>query len=186
MPSGQIVRIQDGTILAADLGGLKFASPIVQDGTVYLMQAGSSAQRFSPAAPDRWNAAPVWEQELEGTFYASALWDRGLIYAVSNENLFTILDAGNGKILATKELETHDAGASPAASAPNMYPSITLAGNYLFVLNDLGEGLVLQPGREYKELKRNHLAKGHGGTPAFDGRHLYLRSGENLCCIGEK
>ncbi|HVR85438.1 MAG TPA: PQQ-binding-like beta-propeller repeat protein [Planctomycetota bacterium] len=186
MPSGQVVRLQDGTILAADLGGLKFASPIVQDETVYLMQAGASAQRFSPDTPDQWKATRVWEQELEGTFYASALWDQGLIYAVSNENLFTILDAKDGKILATKELENPDPGGSPAASAPNMYPSLTLAGGHLFVLNDLGDGLVLEPGRQYKELKRNHLAHGHGGTPAFDGRQLYLRAGENLCCIGEK
>jgi outer membrane protein assembly factor BamB len=186
MPSGQIVRLQDGRILAADLGGLKFASPIVQDGTVFLMQAGSSAQQFSASGPDKWEAKQVWDQELEGIFYASALCDKGLIYAVSNENKFYILDAKDGKILASQDLDVPDANGRPANAAPNLYPSVVLAGNRLFVLNDLGDALVLEPGRQYKELKRNHLAEGHGGTPAFDGKHIYLRSAQNLVCIGEK
>jgi outer membrane protein assembly factor BamB len=186
MPSGQIVRLQDGAILAADLGGLKFASPIVQDGTVYLVQAGSSAQRFSAAGPDRWEAKQVWDQELEVTFYASALCDKGLIYAVSNEGNFYILDSRDGKILATRELNLLTRRDRPELDTANLYPSLTLAGNRLFIFNDLGDALVLEPGREYKELKCNHLAGGHGGNPAFDGKRIYLRSGQNLCCIGEK
>jgi outer membrane protein assembly factor BamB len=186
MPSGQIVRLKDGTILAADLGGLKFASPIVQDGTVFLMQAGSSAQRFTPAAPDRWDAKQVWDQELEATFYASALCDEGLIYAVSNEGNFYILDSKDGKILATRELDMLTRRDRPELPAANMYPSLALAGNRLYVFNDLGDALVLEPGREFRELKRNHLGEGHGGVPAFDGERLYLRSGQNLYCIGLK
>jgi hypothetical protein len=67
-----------------------------------------------------------------------------------------------------------------------MYPSLALAGNLLFVLNDQGDVVVLEPGRQYRELKRNHLADGHGGAPAFDGKYIYLRSGQNLYCIGAK
>lgn len=176
-PSGQIVRIADGAVLAGDFGGLTYASPVVQDGMVYLVQALSSAQKISTAAPDKWEAKQLWEQELEGTFYASAVFDKGLIYAVSNENKFNILDAKDGKILASKDLDLDPA---------NIYPSLTLAGEYLFLLNDQGEALVLAPGREYKELKRNHLPEGHGGGPAFDGKHIYIRGGQNLYCIGEK
>jgi outer membrane protein assembly factor BamB len=186
MPSGQIVRLQDGKILAADLGGLKFASPIVQDGTVYLIQAGSSAQRFSAPAPDKWEAKQLWDQELEGIFYASALFDKGLIYAVANENKFNILDAKDGKILASRDLEIPDASGRPADMPANMYSSLALAGNYLFMLNDRGDTLVLDPGRQYKELKRNHLSDAHGGTPAFDGKRIYIRGSQNLYCIGEK
>ena len=187
MPSGQIVRVADGTILAADLGGLRFASPIVHDGTVYLIQTGSSAQRFTAATPDKWAAKQLWDQELEGTFYASAVCDKGLIYAVANEYKFTILDASDGKILAARDFDFPISTGRPAnAEAANMYPSITLAGNHLFVFNDQGDALVLEPGKQYRELKRNHLGEGHGGVPTFDGKHIYLRSGQNLYCIGEK
>jgi len=183
MPSGQVVRISDGTILAAGPGGLKFASPIIQDGTVYLIQTGSSAQQLSAASPDKWEAKQLWEQELEGTFYASAVCDNGLIYAVANECIFSILDATDGKILATQSFDFPNV--NPDAEI-NMYPSLTLAGNFLFVFNDQGDALVLEPGRQYKELKRNHLGEGHGSAPAFDGRHIYIRSGESLYCVGEK
>ena len=186
MPSGQIVRVSDGVILAGDLGGLKFASPIVQDGTVYLMQAGASAYQFSTSTAGKWTAKPVWEQELGGTFYASAVWDQGLIYAVANEYKFSILEVTTGKIVATKDLDFPNLTGRPDADAANMYPSLVLAGDYLYVFNDQGDALVLKPGRQYQELRRNHLGDGHGGAPIFAGRHLYLRSGQFLYCVGEK
>ena len=186
MPSGQIVRVSDGVILAGDLGGLKFASPIVQDGTVYLVQAGASAYQFSAATAGQWTAKSVWEQELEGTFYASAVWDQGLIYAVANECKFAILNASDGKILATKDLVFPNLTGRPDADAANMYPSLVLAGDCLFVFNDQGDALVLKPGRQYQELRRNHLGDGHAGAPVFAGRYLYLRSGQFLYGVGEK
>lgn len=186
MPSGQIVRVQDGTILASDLGGLKFGSPIVEDGTVYLMQTGSSAQRFAASTADKWEAKQTWDQELEGTYYASPLLDKGLIYAVANESKFTIVDAKDGKIVDAQEFESRDASGALPDLPPHMYPSPVLAGKYLFLFNDAGEALVLEPGRAYKELKRNHLGKGHGGTPFFDGHRIYIRSVQNLYCVGEK
>ena len=186
MPSGQIVRLSDGTILAADLGGLKFASPIVHDGTVYLIQAGSSAQQFSAAASGKWEAKQAWEQELEGTFYASAVCDKGLIYSVANEYKFSILDAKDGKILAAQDLDIPAANDRPDAPAANMYPSLTLAGKWLFMFTDQGDALVLEPGRQYRELKRNHLGEGHGGAPFFEGSRIYIRSGQHLYCVGEK
>ena len=182
-PSGHVVRVADGRILAENLGGLNFASPIVHDGVVYLMQAGSMAQRLTASSADRWEAKLLWEAELEGTFYASALWDKGLIYAVSQLNILFVIDAKDGKILVSKELEGAEGGGQ---TRPNLYPSLALAGNRLYVLNDLGEALVLEPGREYKELKRCRLGEGHGAAPIFDGKRLYLRSGQNLYCIAEK
>jgi hypothetical protein len=106
---------------------------------------------------------------------------------VSNQGNFYVIDSKDGKILATRELEMLTNPDRPdLKSAANLYPSLALAGNRLFVLNDLGDALVLEPGREIKELKRNHLGDGHGGNPVFDGKHLYLRSSQNLYCIGEK
>ena len=185
MPSGQVVRVSDGKLLATDLGGLKFASPLVQDGTLYLIQTGSSAQQFSATNPDKWTAKQLWDQELEGTFYASAVYDRGLIYAVANEYKFHILDAQTGKLVASQELEFPMPAGRLGAVGANLYASLALAGNHLFLCTDLGDTLVLAPGRQFKELKRNHLGEGHGGSPAFVGKFIYLRSGQYLYCIGE-
>jgi len=186
LPSGQVVRVSDGRILASELGGLSYASPLVHDGAVYLIQAGSSAQQLTPSSPDKWEAKQLWEQELEGIFYASALYDKGLIYAVSNNGNFYILDAKDGKIVAQKELDLPNGAGRPGASGANLYPSLALAGNTLMLFNDQGDTLVLEPGRQYKELRRNHLGAGHGSAPAFDGRFIYVRGEQNLYCIGER
>jgi hypothetical protein len=42
----------------------------------------------------------AWDQDLERTFYAPSAVDKDLIYAVSNEGKFYILNAKDGKILA--------------------------------------------------------------------------------------
>jgi outer membrane protein assembly factor BamB len=189
MPSGQIVRLADGRLLATELGGLKFASPIVHDGAAFFIQTGSAAHRFSGADAARWSAKTFWEQELEGTFYASPVWHDGLIYTVANEYKFHILDARDGKLLALRDLEfpapKNSAPASNAA-APNMYPSLVAAGNFVFAFNDAGDALVLKPGKTFHELRRNHLGEGHGGTPVFDGHRIYLRSGAELFCISDE
>ena len=185
LPSGQVVRVSDGKILASELGGLSFASPVVQDGAVYLIQAGSSAQQLAVSSADKWEAKQLWEQELEGTFYASALLDKGLIYAVSNTGNFYILDSKDGKILAHQELDLPTGAGRPGAAGANLYPSLVLAGNFLMIFNDQGDALVVKPGRSYKELRRNHLGAGHGSAPAFEGRCIYMRGDQSLYCIGE-
>jgi outer membrane protein assembly factor BamB len=185
LPSGHVVRVSDGTILASELGGLQYASPVVQDGAVYLIQAGASAQQLSASAGGTWQAKQLWEQELDGTYYASALFDKGLIYAVSNAGDFYILDSRDGKIVAHRELDLPRGAGRPGASGANLYPSLVMAGNCLMLFNDQGDTLVLEPGREYRELRRNHLGAGHGSAPAFDGRYIYMRGDQNLYCIGE-
>ncbi len=185
LPSGQVVRVSDGAMLASELGGLQYASPLVQDAAVYLIQAGASAQQLSPGAAGKWDARPLWEQELDGTFYASALLDRGLIYAVSNAGDYYVLDAKDGEILLRRELDLPDGAGRRGAGGANLYPSLVMAGNVLMVFNDQGDALMLEPGREYKELRRNHLGAGHGSAPAFDGRFIYMRGDQTLYCIGE-
>jgi outer membrane protein assembly factor BamB len=185
MPSGQVVRVSDGAILASELGGLQYASPLVQDGAVYLIQAGASAKQLSASSRDKWEARQLWEQELDGVYYASALLDKGLIYAVSNAGNFYILDSKDGKILAERELDLPSGAGRTGASGANLYPSLVLAGNTVMLFNDQGDALVLEPGRQYKELRRNHLGAGHGSAPAFDGKFIYMRGDQNLYCIGE-
>ena len=62
--------------------------------------------------------------------------------------------------------------------------SITLAGGLLFISSDAGVTLVLEPGREYKEVAKNTLEP-FRSTPVFQGKRLYIRAKEHLYCIGE-
>ena len=76
-------------------------------------------------------------------------------------------------------------------------PARCLGGKYIFVRDDQGQTLVLEPGRHYKELAKNLLVEynneynNEGLQPEaqsnffFEGRRIYFRSRGFMYCIGE-
>ncbi len=183
-PNGRVVRGSDGAVLASGLGEMKYASPIVHDGVAFFIDETSRAFRISLTAADRVEARKLWEGDLTGEFFASPVLCDGALHAAANAGLYQVLDAATGRVLLEKELEIPSAGGRPGMPAAHIYPSLSLAGKRVYLGNDAGDLLVLSPGGEYQEIARNHLGKGSGGTPAFAGGRIYLRSGEDLHCIG--
>jgi len=183
-PSGHIVRAKDGQVLGA-IPELQYASPVVNGSIVYFTGVATTALEISADGAESVKTKNLWIADLEGTFYASAVFDKGLLFAVSNEGNLYIIDAADGKVLATKELEIACANGHSDVQA-NIYPSPSIAGGRLYLSNDVGETLVIEPGKEYKEIKKNKLLEGSGGTPAFSGKCIFVRDGENLFCLGEK
>jgi hypothetical protein len=45
--------------------------------------------------------------------------------------------------------------------------------------------VVVEPGRQYKEIARNTLGDTIAGSMAFSNNRLYLRTREKLYCIGQ-
>ena len=84
-----------------------------------------------------------------------------------------------------------------ASTATAPYSSPALAGGKLFITSPFGTTLILQPGREYKELARTRIDRyfqlhykphRHEETCAnlfFDGPRIYYRSDLYLYCIEE-
>ena len=64
------------------------------------------------------------------------------------------------------------------------YPSISLAKGRIYISSDNGTTIVLEPGREYKELARNTLEPFRSSL-VFDGKRMYVRTTRGLWCIGE-
>ena len=72
--------------------------------------------------------------------------------------------------------------------------STSLGGKYVFVRDDQGQTLVLEPGPQYKELSKNLLVEysPEGAQPEaqsnffFEGPRIYFRSRGYLYCIGKK
>ncbi|HEV7404660.1 MAG TPA: hypothetical protein VGO11_17090, partial [Chthoniobacteraceae bacterium] len=72
--------------------------------------------------------------------------------------------------------------------------SPTLAGKHIYLMDNQGNTLVIQPGREYHEVAQNFLAESKDGkdqaqnlaTPFFEGTRMYYRTPGFLCCIGER
>ena len=182
-PAGDVVRLKDGQVLASGLGSLEFASPVVQGDTAFFVGSESEATAVKlPAKPEPFKADAAWTKLIDEGFNASAVVHEGLLHAVSEMATYYVIDTKSGKIILSKPLPI-----TPAEGDASMvFASVCLAGKYLFICNDSGDTLVLEPGRTFSEVSLNHLGKGTAGTPTFAGKHIYLRSGERLFCLANK
>ena len=86
-------------------------------------------------------------------------------------------DAKTGRRIYRKRLEFNGG---------RVDPSLTLAGNRLFVSNTRGATVVFRPGRKYQEIARSKLNDGFSSSLAFAGKRLFMRTAKYLYCIEEK
>ena len=179
-PNGVAVRVADGVVLARNLGSTGPNSPLVQDGNVYFMagQARGFTLPKSLDEPVKWE--PLWKgkgtsMKGGGYWFPSPVMKDDLLYALNATANFTVVDAKTGQRVYDEKLEF---------GGGQCYPSITLAGKYLFVSSDNGHTLILEPGREYKEIAHNTLEPFRSSL-VFEGKRLYVRTVKNLWCIGE-
>ena len=185
-PGGQIVQASDGKLLLAEgMNSLTYASLSVVDGVAYGLDSTSYAARLPDKIAEPLAIKKLWGQDLDDDFFSSGVVHDGLVYAANNKGQLYVLDAADGRIVYQKALDIpNDSGAEGVAPG-NIYPSISLAGKFIYVSNDKGDTLVLQPGKEYKEIAHNRLNDGSGATPFFAGKRIYVRGEETLYCLGQ-
>lgn len=174
-PSGQIVRADNGEVLWHDLASLDYCSPVVSAGVVYFIEDQSVAYKL----PDSLNGNPqeLWFERIkQDRHYASPLIHDGLIYTVSRGEFLTVLETKTGKTVYTQQL---DLGGTNSNS---VYPSVTLGGSHIYIANESGTTVVLEPGRHYREVYRNELER-HRSSPVFIGQRMYIRGMNHLYCI---
>jgi outer membrane protein assembly factor BamB len=173
-PTGTLVRVADGTVLADRLGSCGDNAPILHDGVAYFVNGTTTAVRI-PESPTA-KAEPVWKCNLKGGDYwfASPVYHDGVLYAINGNRNFSVVDAKTGKLVYADRLDFEG----------RVYPSICQAGKYVYVSSDNGTTIVLEPGRSYKEIARNDLET-FRSTPIFEGRRMYVRTLKHLWCIGE-
>ena len=88
----------------------------------------------------------------------------------------TVLETKTGKTVYTQQL---DLGGTNSNS---VYPSVTLGGSHIYIANESGTTVVLEPGRHYREVYRNELER-HRSSPVFIGQRMYIRGMNHLYCI---
>ena len=125
-------------------------------------------------------------------YVASPLYVDGLIYQITQGGGLLVNDAATGALVYRKVLplkpRTHYWDWAGCSASP------TLAGKYIFLMDNQGTTLVIQPGREYREVAHNYIAESANGkeqaqlnsTPIFEGTRMYYRTPGHLFCIGEK
>jgi outer membrane protein assembly factor BamB len=179
---GDIFRASDGKALASKIWGAEglplntCCSPIVQGDTVYFVGKGGGAVRLTPSKEGGLATEKLWESKaIKDWCVASPVFADGLLYTLQKDGKFIVLDASNGKSVYVERLDIKGYN----------YPSLVLAGAYLYASSNAGETVVLKPGREYQEAARNTLEP-FWASQVFSGTRMYVRGQANLYCIGIK
>ena len=176
-PAGDVFRADDGERIASEIGSLEYATPVVQDGVAYFIEKKATAVRLPEALDGPFET--LWVGRLQGSrHYASPVIHDGLIYAVSREEKFSILDAATGELIDERQLDL-------GSGSNSAYPSLSLAGGKIYLSTENGTTVVLEQGREYRELARSSIG-GFRATPVFAGGRMYLRAFDALYCFGSE
>lgn len=178
LPSGRVVRVADGAVVAAELGELEFASPLVQDRVLYLIDVTAKAFRIPERVPEPFELERLWLAQVKGSrYYTSPLVVDGLVYTVTRNQFLNVVDAANGTPVYSARLAL-----GPEGGANSVYSSPTFAGGYVFVSGFGGTSVVVKPGRTFERVAVNELEK-FRSTPIFDGSRMYLRGYQHFFCI---
>ena len=193
-PDGEAVRADDGTVMARGMGQLWYIGPLVIGDRIHFLGPGTmpekswltpvkgNAVRLRSSGP-KLSVTKLWNTSLvRDRFYGETVSHKGLIYAVSAEGFFVILDAKTGRALARTEVKTEG---TPGRKA-HYYASLVIAADHLFITNDVGTTLVLRTGSKPEEISRNKLGGEMRSSLHISGDRIYVRTFKTLYCIGLK
>jgi outer membrane protein assembly factor BamB len=171
---GEVVRVSDGRLLGRQLAALTYCAPVVSGQTVFFIEHGGKALALPAEPVERIRSDALWQTKPKNDrYYASPVHHDGLIYAVTQTGVFSAIDAGTGQVVYEKKLDL---------GKGTVFSSVTLAGSCLFISSDNGTTIVVQPGREFKQLAKNQLER-FRSSPVFVGRRMYVRGYKKLYCI---
>lgn len=175
--AGDVIRLADGKVMVKKLIALEYSSPVFKDGVAYFIANPGRGVKLTAKGADEIMAEPLWTTRPKNDrYYGSPVLLDGLIYAVNQVKVFSVIDAATGKVEVEKDL---------ALGKQTMYSSIVRAGPYIYVSNEDGNTLVLEPGKEMKEVARNELGDRFRSTPVFEAARMYIRAQKALYCIGQ-
>ncbi len=208
VPQAGLFRPSDGARLWEATITTDILTPTINDGVIYgIGEKHFFALQLPRQAADSMTVETLlktpWqdvEYHMPGVFtdgiIASPLYDKGLVYVVSQGGAMNVLDARTGKRVYAHAMDS----LHPRLTwvfVVGICSSTTLGGNYIFVRDDQGQTLVIEPGPQYKELAKNLLVEysveynNEGIQPEaqsnffFEGRRIYFRSRGFMYCIGE-
>ncbi len=214
---GFFARVRDGQpIWDKGVFGDSVVTPIVENGVIFARvgyprandeTAGFRAFPIPPStefgriAPSHafnldWTGielgADKKKSPFDRSFVASPLYVAGLIYQLSQGGGLFVNDAATGQLVYRKVLplkpRTEYWSWAGASASP------TLAGKHIYLMDNQGTTLVIQPGKQYKLEAQNYLEEladdktqvQNLATPVFEGARMYYRTPGYLFCIGSK
>lgn len=158
-------------------------TPIVQDGTAYLMSGFRGAMlqaiRLSGAKGDITDSDHVlWSHNRQTSYVPSALlYGANLYFLRSNNAVLTCLDAATGKL-------RYEGQRLPGLRT--VYSSPLGAAGRVYLVSRDGVTKVFKAGDTYEELATNELDDAFDASPVVIGDQMYLRGHDSLYCLANK
>jgi outer membrane protein assembly factor BamB len=131
------------------------------------------AIRMDNPGGDVTQTAMAWQTQGDMPDICSPVSNEKLVWTLAGGTL-SCFDLADGALIYKQSLEG-DYLASPS-----------LVGDMLYILKRNGEMILLQAGREYKEIGRCVIEEECFASPAFVEGRIYLRSTKSLYCIGRE
>ena len=174
-PSGALVQASNGAVLKDKLFDLSDNSPLVEGGVIYAHESGKiKAYRLPSSLEKPLEVEQLWEISApRDQRMTSAALHKGRLYGGTRKGLLEVVDAKTGKLLYRKRLDLGE-----------LFSSVSVAGDLVFVSGRNGKTLVLQPGEEYHEVGINETDH-FSSNLLFDGPRIYLRTEKYLYCLGD-
>jgi outer membrane protein assembly factor BamB len=150
-------------------------APSYHDGVLYMSRGYRSGPYMALRVGGRGDVSKthiMWRIATGAPYVSSLLYYEGLVYMANGNGIMTCIDPATGKRV-WQERVGGIYTASPVA-----------ADGKIYFLNESGETVVLRAGRELGILERNPLGERVVASPAISKGRLYIRTDENLICVG--
>jgi outer membrane protein assembly factor BamB len=143
-----------------------------EQGDAYALEIPDSAEKL-----EKDGLKQVWHRTVsKNRYYSSPLVHEGIVYLINREYQMQALDAASGEEIYSERVRGFTGTA---------YPSLTLAGEVIFVGAEDGNAAFVKPGRAYQEIARTKVDP-YRSTPIFNGGTCYLRTHEKLRAISAR
>lgn len=185
--------------LASGASAVLSGSMTVQEGVVYYAWNQQPAEDYTaakdlPYKPKMTNVS--WNEKWRPRFFfASPLMVGDLLYSIENVGRLTVGDLKTGAKCYEQLLDMRP---WVSANSVGVSASPAAAGKYVYFFDNQGTSIVLEQGRQFKQVARNRIEtqmyrplphnpqEMFNASPVFDGKFMYLRGEQYLYCIGEK
>jgi hypothetical protein len=205
-PSGQVLRLRDGKVLAEELGCHANARPWAVQGDILVIENGSAdggpgeaktfpegtvAFRLKAQSEDEVSAEQLWIEPKGNDALCRLTARNGILYGY----------AGRGNTTAAVAVDLHTGKPIARATLPGgmaiPHHLSAVAGQYFFGLSFEGKCSVFDLGADGRQMKAvgvNRLGMrafgrydffNEGAQPTFSGNRIFIRSYTDVYCIGD-
>lgn len=149
-------------------------SPVIVDGRIITTPGWPTpAVRAWTVSAAKSPPTLAWERTRNVPMLPSAVFVKGLLFAVSEKGIVTAIETKTGAVVWEERL-SGSFSASPVT-----------AGGKVYAVSEAGETTVFDAAPAWNAVSRNTLPGVFQATPAIGGGRLYLRSDKKLYCISE-